>query len=121
MSHSKLVNVENESISVGSHETKANLIKCSPEEGVKRETGALSYNGACRGSRLSANSNGPGIQTVILRVHEGGKRDAHGHTPDEDQIQKIFVNEGVIKVPYDGHGTTEAKDETPATLIRPSR
>lgn len=109
MSHQKLVNVENESVFVGSPGTKANLIEPSPEEGVKRETGALSYNGACRGSRPSTNLNCPWIQTVLLRAHKKGKCDVHGHTPGKDQIQKVcLVNGGVTKVPCDGHGTTDA-------------
>ena len=70
--HPKIVNVENESVFIGSLGTKS--------------------------------------QSYRALAHiKKGKRDVHGHTPDEDQIQKVcFVNGEVIKAPCDGHGTTDA-------------
>jgi hypothetical protein len=55
------------------------------------------------------NSNDPWIDhTVLLRVHEEGKRDAHDHAPDEDQAQKVcLMSEGVTNAPCDRHRTTD--------------
>jgi len=86
-------------------QTKANLsIKRTPEEGSKRKTSAFSYNEVCYESCSSADSNDPRTRTVLLRVHEEGKHDAHDCAPDKDQVQKAcLVSEGVTKVAYRMH------------------
>jgi len=56
---------ENESVSIGSPETKRSPRK----DPTEREIGALSYDEVCRGSCASMNPNDPWIQTVIVRTH----------------------------------------------------
>ena len=97
--------IENEPISIG---PKPNLVKRSPEEGTKRETGHLSYDEVRRESCSATDSNNPWVRTVLLPVHEEGERDARDHSPDEDQVEEIcLVCEGVTEAPDDGHGAAE--------------
>ena len=80
--------VENEPISVGS---EANLVQRSPKEGAKREADPLSYDEVSCESCSSTNSDDAWIRAVLLRVHEEGKREAHDHTPDEDQVEEVCL------------------------------
>ena len=90
MSHLKLKNPQ----------TKANLVKRTPEEESKRKTSAFSYNEVYYESCSSADSNDPRIR-MVLCVHEEGKHDAHDCAPDEDQVQKAcLVSGGVTRVAY---------------------
>jgi hypothetical protein len=80
----------------------------SPKEGAKGETDHMPYDKVCRESCSTTNSNNAWIRTVFLRVYEEGERDAHDHSPDEDQIEKVcIVSEDVTKAPNNRDGATE--------------
>ena len=97
--------IENESISVG---PEANLVQRSPEEGAEGEASPLSHDEVRRECCSPTDPNDARVRTVLLRVHEEGERDAHDHTPDENQVEKVrLMSEGVTKVPDDGHGAAE--------------